>query len=81
MKINLAVFTMRTKCPMIAPSLNAKRHGAKNVDRYNQEKIAVGVKQLTTGYRKLTERYFSACSNLNNYQYEVNRMIKWNVLI
>ena len=46
--------------------------------RYNREDPAVGTKQITTGFRKWAERYLSACSGQKNYNYQVNRMNKWN---
>ena len=58
-----------------------KRRDAEDVDRYNREDPSVGVKQLTTGYRKWAERYLSACSGQKNYQHQVNRMAKWNNLL
>ena len=58
-----------------------KRRDADDVDRYNREDPSVGVKQLTTGYRKWAERYLSACSGQKNYQHQVNRMAKWNNLL
>merc|ERR1719480_364629 len=58
-----------------------KRRDAEDVDRYNREDPSVGVKQLTTGYRKWAERYLSQCSGQRNYQHQVNRMAKWNNLL
>ena len=58
-----------------------KRRDADDVDRYNREDPSVGVKQLTTGYRKWAERYLSQCSGQRNYQHQVNRMAKWNDLL
>ena len=58
-----------------------KRRDAEDVDRYNREDPSVGVKQLTTGYRKWAERYLSTCSGQKNYQHQVNRMAKWNNLL
>ena len=58
-----------------------KRRDLDDVDRYNREDPAIGMKQLTTGYRKWAERYLSACSGQKNYQYQVNRMNKWNALL
>merc|ERR1712003_539444 len=39
-----------------------KRRDEDSVERYNREDPVVGVKQLTTGYRKWAERYLSQCS-------------------
>ena len=58
-----------------------KRRDADDVDRYNREDPSVGVKQLTTGYRKWAERYLSQCSGQRDYQYQVNRMAKWHDLL
>ena len=46
--------------------------------RYNRENPKVGVKQLTTGFRKWAERYISQCSGQKNFQFQVKRMAKWN---
>ena len=46
--------------------------------RYNREDPKVGVKQLTTGFRKWAERYISQCSGQKNSQFQVKRMEKWN---
>ena len=47
-------------------------------DRYDREDPSVGTKQITTGFRKWAERYLSECSGQKNYNYQVNRMNKWN---
>ena len=47
-------------------------------DRYNREDPSVGIKQITTGYRKWAERYISQCSGQKNYSHQVNRMNRWN---
>ena len=47
-------------------------------DRYNREDPSVGIKQITTGYRKWAERYISQCSGQKNYAHQVNRMNRWN---
>merc|ERR1712002_756285 len=52
--------------------------GDTDVDRYNREDPSIGVKQLTTGFSKWAERYLSACSGQKNFEYQVNRMAKWN---
>ena len=46
--------------------------------RYDRTDPAKGTKQITTGFRKWAERYLSACSGQKNYNYQVNRMNKWN---
>ena len=58
-----------------------KRRDLIDVDRYDREHPDVGIKQLTTGYRKWAERYLSACSGQKQYQHQVNRMNKWNSLL
>ena len=50
-------------------------------DRYNREDPSVGIKQITTGYRKWAERYISQCSGQRNYQHQINRMNRWNELL
>merc|ERR1712168_1669101 len=55
-----------------------KRRDLDDVDRYNREDPSMGVKQLTTGYRKWAERYLAACSGQRQYQHQIKRMNKWN---
>ena len=55
-----------------------KRRDLDDVDRYNREDPSEGIKQLTTGFRKWAERYLSACSGQKNFNYQVNRMNRWN---
>ena len=50
-------------------------------ERYDREDPAVGTKQITTGFRKWAERYLSECSGQKNFNYQVNRMTKWNTLL
>ena len=50
-------------------------------DRYDREDPSVGTKQITTGFRKWAERYLSECSGQRNFNYQVNRMNKWNGLL
>merc|ERR1711962_1680377 len=52
-----------------------------DVDRYDREDPAVGIKQLTTGFSKWAQRYISQCSGQKNYQHQVIRMDKWNGLL
>merc|ERR1712099_85177 len=47
-------------------------------DRYDREDPAVATKQITTGFRKWAERYLSQCSGQKNFNYQVNRMSRWN---
>ena len=57
-----------------------KRRDA-DVDRYDREDPVLGIKQLTTGYSKWAQRYLSNCSGQRNYNYQVNRMSKWNAAL
>ena len=50
-------------------------------ERYDREDPSVGTKQITTGFRKWAERYLSECSGQKNFNYQVNRMNKWNTLL
>ena len=50
-------------------------------ERYDREDPSVGTKQITTGFRKWAERYISACSGQKNFNYQVNRMNKWNTAL
>ena len=52
-----------------------------DVDRYNREDPTVGVKQLTTGYRKWAERYIANCGGQKNHQHQIKRMAKWNAAL
>ena len=36
------------------------------------------IRQVTTGFRKWAERYLSQCHGQRKYQYQVNRMNRWN---
>ena len=63
--------------PHGGPSDDRKRREA-DVDRYDREDPSVGIKQLTTGFSKWAQRYLSQCSGQRNYNYQVNRMAKWN---
>merc|ERR1712064_212544 len=46
--------------------------------KYNREDPSIGIKQITTGYRKWAQRYISQCAGQKNNKYIVNRMNKWN---
>merc|ERR1739847_12715 len=70
-------FYDENQLPHGGPSDDRKRREA-DVDRYNREDPSEGIKQLTTGYSKWAVRYLSQCSGQKNYQYQVNRMNKWN---
>ena len=71
-------FYDENQLPHGGPSDDRKRRDADDVDRYDREDPSVGVKQLTTGFSKWATRYLSQCSGQKNYQYQVNRMNKWN---
>ena len=64
--------------PHGGPSDDRKRRDADDVDRYNREDPSEGIKQLTTGFSKWAQRYLSQCSGQRNYNFQVNRMAKWN---
>ena len=64
--------------PHGGPSDDRKRRDADDVDRYDREDPSKGIKQLTTGFSKWAQRYLSQCSGQRNYNYQVNRMAKWN---
>ena len=63
--------------PHGGPSDDRKRRDA-DFDRYDREDPSKGIKQSTTGFSKWAQRYLSQCSGQRNYQYQVNRMAKWN---
>ena len=71
-------FYDENQLPHGGPSDDRKRRAADDVDRYNREDPSVGIKQLTTGFSKWAQRYLSQCSGQRNYNYQVNRMAKWN---
>ena len=74
-------FYDENQLPHGGPSDDRKRRDADDVDRYDREDPSVGVKQLTTGFSKWATRYLSQCSGQKNYQYQVNRMNKWNAAL
>jgi hypothetical protein len=45
--------------------------------RYDKNNPLVGIKQITTGYRKWAERYINECWGQRKSQFQVNRMNKW----
>ena len=65
--------------PHGGPNPARKRRDEDSVERYNRDDPTIGVKQLTTGYRKWAERYLSQCSGQKQYKHQINRMNKWNV--
>ena len=58
-----------------------KRRETDDTERYNRDDPTIGIKQLTTGYRKWAERYISECSGQKLYQHQIVRMHKWNNLL
>ena len=58
-----------------------KRRSDDDEIRYNREDPSDGIKQITTGYRKWAERYLSQCSGQRQYQYQVDRMNRWNAIL
>jgi len=47
-------------------------------DRYDREDPVVGVKQITTGFKKWAIRYIGNCSGQRLNEYQINRMERWN---
>lgn len=45
--------------------------------RYDKNQPLVGIKQITTGYRKWAERYINECWGQRKHNYQVNRMNRW----
>ena len=45
--------------------------------RYNKNEPLVGIKQITTGYRKWAERYINECWGQRQHNYQVDRMNRW----
>jgi len=45
--------------------------------RYDKTNPMVGIKQITTGFRKWAERYINECHGQRKYKYQVDRMNKW----
>ena len=74
-------FYDKDQMPHGGPADDRKRRDASDVDRYDREDPAVGIKQLTTGFSKWAQRYISQCSGQKNYQHQVIRMDKWNGLL
>ena len=71
-------FYDENQLPHGGPSDDRKRRDVDDEVRYDRENPSVGVKQITTGFSKCATRYLSACSGQKNYNYQVNRMEKWN---
>merc|ERR1712062_187944 len=67
--------------PHGGPEEDRKRRSDDFDDRYDRDDPSVGIKQITTGFRKWAQRYIAACSGQRQYQYQVNRMNKWNSLL
>jgi hypothetical protein len=45
--------------------------------RYDKSNPIRGIKQITTGYRKWSERYINECHGQRKYKYQKQRMQKW----
>ena len=71
-------FYDENQLPHGGPSDDRKRRDVDDEVRYDRENPSVGVKQITTGFSKWATRYLSACSGQKNYNYQLNRMEKWN---
>jgi len=49
--------------------------------RYDRENPATGIQQITTGFRKWTERYISECHGQRMFEYQVKRMERWRNIL
>lgn len=49
--------------------------------RYNKNNPMIGIKQITTGYRKWAERYINECLGQRKSQFQIKRMSKWFQLL
>ncbi|CAG5097434.1 Oidioi.mRNA.OKI2018_I69.XSR.g15075.t1.cds [Oikopleura dioica] len=49
--------------------------------RYDRENPATGIQQITTGFRKWTERYISECHGQRLFEYQVKRMERWRNIL
>ena len=63
-----------------AISDDRKRRDAIDEERYNRDDPSEGIKHITTGYKRWAERYLSQCSGQRQFQYQINRMNKWNAV-
>lgn len=45
--------------------------------RYDKANPMVGIKQITTGYRKWAQRFINECHGQRKFTYQVKRMGKW----
>ena len=45
--------------------------------RYDKNNPMVGIKQITTGFRKWAQRYINECYGQRKYKFQVNRMNRW----
>ena len=46
-------------------------------ERYSRDDPCLGMKQLTTGFSKWSDRYLSSCFGQKNHQHQNKRMEKW----
>lgn len=45
--------------------------------RYDKSNPMLGIKQITTGYRKWAQRFINECYGQRKYNYQINRMSRW----
>lgn len=45
--------------------------------RYDKNNPMLGIKQITTGFRKWAQRYINECSGQRKNKYQVQRMARW----
>lgn len=45
--------------------------------RYDKSNPMLGIKQITTGYRKWAQRFINECNGQRKYSYQVQRMQRW----
>jgi len=53
----------------------------RSTDRYDREDPKIGVKQITTGFKKWAIRYIGNCSGQRLNEYQIDRMERWNNLL
>ena len=50
----------------------------RSTDRYNRDDPKIGVKQITTGFKKWAMRYIGNCHGQRVNEYQIDRMERWN---
>jgi len=45
--------------------------------RYDKNNPMLGIKQITTGYRKWAQRFINECNGQRKFNYQANRMQRW----